>query len=443
MVPLSLIGSIVTVDTILIMSTHSASRAFVARTLLLLAIATSILVGCPGCSLGPKSLLHTRIRYNEAVKTTSEQQLLLNIVRLRYTDAPSSLGITAIADQNELTTGLQAMPFFASAGAGDIGTYRSSVLPQLGLTGASRPTLSYTPLDDEEFTRRLFTPISLDGVAYLSKTTWPISTVFRLYLENLNWVSNAETASGPTPEFPPQYVEFLDGVTALQNLQDRNLATLYTEDRTEVLRDGLASDTLTGADTIECIRNDIDMSKDGQQVSLTRKKRQQVLRVGNIEPDDIDWIRFTQAFRLDPNLRTYDLTLEELDPYLKGTPPTGLTSLDMETRSLLQVLFFLAHGVEVPAEHIEQRMAPMTCDYNGQPFDWNQVLNDLFHVRSVRSLKRPAHAHIAVRYKDYWFYIDERDRVSKSTFAILLEISRLELASPEKQKPILTIPLGR
>jgi hypothetical protein len=32
-----------------------------------------------------------------------------------------------------------------------------------------------TPQDDQDFTKRLFTPIPLEGVAYLSRTKWPIS----------------------------------------------------------------------------------------------------------------------------------------------------------------------------------------------------------------------------------------------------------------------------
>jgi hypothetical protein len=127
-----------------------------------------ILILFSGCSFGPRHLLQTRIPYNDAVKKTSEQQLLLNLVRLRYVDTPSSLAISAIADQQEVAGGVQATPFFTSAATGDAFLFRGSVLPQIGWNRASRPTLSYTPMDDEEFTRRLFTPISLDGVAYLS-----------------------------------------------------------------------------------------------------------------------------------------------------------------------------------------------------------------------------------------------------------------------------------
>lgn len=196
-------------------------------------------------------------------------QLLLNIVRLRYVDTPSSLAISSIADQQEVVAGLGIVPFFTSAGAGDIGSYRNSILPQAQLTGTTRPTLSYTPLDDEEFTRRLFSPISLEGAAYLSKTTWPISTVFRLYLENLNWVSNAETASGPTPVDPPDYATFLEGVQALQRLQDRKLITLFTEEREEVISSTFAPDENTVKNSLDSVQNSLELKSTKDGVSLS------------------------------------------------------------------------------------------------------------------------------------------------------------------------------
>src|SRR5262245_55515020 len=122
---------------------------------LLLALAVAALPHA-GCSLGPHAIRRDRLRYNEAVKASSEEQLLLNLVRLRYTDTPSSLAVTSVADQFELTRTLGLTPFFTSAAAGQaLGGYRSVVLPQAGLTAASRPTLTYTPEDDLEFTRRL------------------------------------------------------------------------------------------------------------------------------------------------------------------------------------------------------------------------------------------------------------------------------------------------
>lgn len=57
-------------------------------------------LGLSGCtSLGPQTLDHARLQYNEVIKRTTEEQLLLNIVRLRYTDTPSSLAVSALGTQ--------------------------------------------------------------------------------------------------------------------------------------------------------------------------------------------------------------------------------------------------------------------------------------------------------------------------------------------------------
>ena len=130
-----------------------------------------ILLAAPGCSFGPNKLCRTRLPYNEAVKTTSEEQLLLNIVRLRYSDNPSSLGVSNIAAQFELAKKLQLVPFFTAAAAGDFGSYEGAVLPGAEFNAADRPTLSLTPQDEGEFTRRLFTPLTLKGIIYLATTT--------------------------------------------------------------------------------------------------------------------------------------------------------------------------------------------------------------------------------------------------------------------------------
>src|SRR3954453_9068167 len=96
-----------------------------------------------GCGYGPKTLAAMRLPYNEAVKTTTEEQLLLNIVRLRYDDNPSILAISSIAAQFELVKRLQLMPFFAASG--DVAPRGfASILPAAELSTADRPTLSLT-----------------------------------------------------------------------------------------------------------------------------------------------------------------------------------------------------------------------------------------------------------------------------------------------------------
>src|SRR6516164_11047670 len=57
--------------------------------------------GVSGC-VGPKAVRYTRMRYNEVVRDTNDEQLLINIVRLRYADSPVFVDLPNITSQFEL-----------------------------------------------------------------------------------------------------------------------------------------------------------------------------------------------------------------------------------------------------------------------------------------------------------------------------------------------------
>jgi hypothetical protein len=406
------------------------------------ALVVSTTVGCR--SFGPKALQETRLHYNEVVKATTEQQLLLNIVRLRYLDTPSSLAVSSIAAQFELTPSAQVVPFFSSAGA-DVNRSFTTVLPQVGVVVSDRPTFSLTPLDDQEFTRKLFTPLTLDGIIYLAKTTWPIATVFRLYLENLNWVSNAQTASGPTPKQPPVYAEFLRCIAALQTLQDRGQIVFGLEERADPMGGPVPAGSVTPGNVIEAAKSGLEYRPDenGSTWTLIKKRQQPVLRVDPQALDSAEMADLRRTLKLRPGLTKYDITVESLSPFASDFPTDGVRSFDLETRSLLQALYFVAQGVDVPEEHAGRGLITVTRDDAGHAFDWSLVTGGLFHVRSVKGGQRPPSAHVAVQYEGYWFYIDDSDTDTKTTFSLLMELARLELAGKEGSEPLLAIPLGR
>ncbi len=391
-----------------------------------------------GCTIGPRALENHRLRYNEAVKRTSEEQLLLNIVRLRYTDTPSSISVTSIATQHEFVKSLKMGQFFTD------GVF-TSLLPLVELTGVDRPTIALTPQDDQDFTKRLFTPIPLEGVVYLSKTTWPISTVFRLWVEHLNWVSNAEAGSGPTPKTAPIYREFLEGIQALQRLEDRKVVHFSSEETEVKISEGLASPKLSGTDVLEAAKAGFEFRRDEKKDvwTLIKKRQSPHLYIDAKHLQDSDLKIFCQAFKLKPGLTRYDLVAGKSYPYLADAPKEGLTYLDLESRSLLQVLFFLSHAVQVPHEHARTGQAPMTLEHDGCVFDWRSVHDGFFQVSHTKCRQRPKNAHVAIQYEGYWFYIDTRDRDTKATFALVMELARLELAGKSAEAgPILTLPIG-
>ena len=95
----------------------------------------------------------------------------------RHRPAPlaRSKRCSSIAAQYELSHNFPLTPFFVALGAQIAKTWAAG-LPQIGLGGTDRPTFSLTPLDDQEFSRRYFTPLPLDRLVYLAKTMWPIAT---------------------------------------------------------------------------------------------------------------------------------------------------------------------------------------------------------------------------------------------------------------------------
>ena len=73
-----------------------------------------------------------------------------------------------------------------------------------------------------------------------------------------------------------------------------------------------------------------------------------------------------------------------------NAPPSE--KLVLVARSLIQVFYFLPHGVEVPGEHFASGVAKATLEADGRMFDWHQVTGELFTVKSCRGKNPPASA---------------------------------------------------
>jgi hypothetical protein len=72
------------------------------------------------------------------------------------------------------------------------------------------------------------------------------------------------------------------------------------------------------------------------------------------------------------------------------------------------------------------------------------VTRGLFDVRVCKGHKPPASAYIAVKYRGWWYYIDDGDLATKKTFSEILYLSRLDFGSRRVVGgPILTLPVGR
>lgn len=402
-----------------------------------------------GCSFGPRALENTQGRYNEAVKRVTEEELLLNIVRLRYNDNAARVDVSSIAAQYEVDASAEARPFFLAPNPSNsnvIFKTFTSILPDASLGGAQRPTISLTPADDSESTRGLFTPSTLDGIIFLAETSYPISSVFRMWVEYLNFVPNAVSASGPPRDLIPEFQQFQRITHLLQILQDAGHLRFAREDKFTEVGSPLPAAAVTAAAQVEAARNGLEYRQRPDLTwALVRADKRLSLRISPEAVNSPEMHEVCSLLHLRPGLLSYEITVgSAAESFPLTCPPEERTTINITPRSNVQAVFYLAHGVQVPVKHIKSGVAVAAVQPDGSVFDWQQVTGDLFTVHAVHQHLRPPAAAVAVKYRDYWFYLDDSDSASKRTFQLMLTMTRLNLLGPRKSGgPTLTLPVGR
>ena len=104
---------------------------------------------------------------------------------------------------------------------------------------------------------------------------------------------------------------------------------------------------------------------------------------------------------------------------------------------MLGVFFYLSQAVQAPEEHLNKGYVTKTVNQNGQPFNWADLLGDLLTIKSQE--REPKEAFIHVRYRDYWYYVENSDLNSKDTLGLLSYLSALQSAEGKGSTPLLII----
>ena len=398
-------------------------------------LALLCLLSC-GCALGPRALLVSRQKYNEAVLRTDREELLLNIVRSRYEDSIGVLPIGAIATQH-------AWDYSAGA-SGDVG---GDALDVLNLTGraafSERPTVSYA-MPSQDVAKAFLNPITPESIFVLTYTGSPTEHVMNLIVKSINGVDNAISAGGPIPEHPPEFEEFRWLVQNLAVLRANKQIEIGRLPRLIPVSDPVSRDTLTEEDFRSAFEADYsyEPTGDGNLVVLHKKETATFLRFSNEALLSPEYAEIVRMLHLKPGLQQYELKLALEGQLLdQSTPQEGRDEILVSIRSVLEVINYLAKGVDVPAKHIDKGLAAVTRDAQGCPFDWQQVLDNRFQIRV--SKWHPSHPAVAVKYRNHWFYIDDRDHASKTTLMLIRKIYALEATAGGVQSlPTLTLPVG-
>ena len=171
-------------------------RYFFSKTLLLICLMAILPLSLISCvNLGPTTLKSERSNYNLAVQRTNDEQLMLNLVRLKYRDTPFFMEVSSVASQFSLSTSAKAS---ASLQEGINGLF--GLGGGVGMT--EKPTVTYSPLQGNKFSQRVLSPLPLKTIALLFHSGWSIERIFRLSFQRMNHLKNAPGASGPLPASP-------------------------------------------------------------------------------------------------------------------------------------------------------------------------------------------------------------------------------------------------
>jgi hypothetical protein len=347
-------------------------------------LSVGLVLGLVGCtSFGAPSMERDRFDYVNAVASSWKQQTLLNIVKLRYGDTPVFLEV------GQIIAGYQLEGTLALGG---ILNSQSLVGNQASLGTAARytdrPTITYTPLTGAHFIQVLMTPIPPPALFRLVESGWPVDMLFQLTAQSINGVSNRKGGARGQAADP----EFTRLLAALQRIQASGAIGLRVEVSEAAKREG----------TIMTIRQR-DLPPEIQA--------------------DRELVR--KLLGLRPGLEEFEVVY--------GTVPKRDDQIAIQTRSGFQIMTQLGSDIEVPAEHIaELRTYAPPPEPQGDP-----ALPPPVRIRS--GISKPDDAFAGVKYRDHWYWIEDRDFRSKGTFTFLMIIMTLAEKGEALQPPIVTI----
>jgi hypothetical protein len=346
-----------------------------------------VLAGCS--SIGPGTVSRDRVDYVGAMSDSWKQQTLLNIVMLRYGDAPTFMDVSSV---------IASYAFIGTANAGAAVNLEGDANPvtfpkaigTFGISGTylDRPTISFTPLSGDKFTRNLLRPIPPSAIFSLIAAGYPADLMLQITTRALNGVYNRSSAAATRPADP----EFYPLLDALRRIQLSESMSLRVEKQG---KNDVASIVFAGHLTPE-------IQKDIAFVSRTLKL---TTKDGNV-------------------LLTY------------GALQRSGHELAVLSRSMIEILQEFGAQIEVPINHVSsgRTLANVQVSAGDQLRD-----RPIIHIHVGTT--SPGNTFTAVHYGDSWYWIEDGDFYSKRAFTFLLLFFSLLETGVQPQVPILTLPL--
>jgi hypothetical protein len=339
-------------------------------------------------SIGPSSVKHDRVDYNKALEDSWKEQVLLNILRLRYAGVPIFLEVSSIVSGYTVEGSVNLAGNVSSADAVQ-GDYLT-----LGAGGkfTDRPTITYAPLKGAKFTQSFMTPIPPKMLLFLLESGWSAEVVLPLAIESLNGLRGRSATADQTNQGNQEFYRLIRLISEVQDAGTMSFRIIKGENDQETI--------------VIFFYND-DMPDE------IIKSRREINRLLGID-DQVDQITIT--FGVKPKIKN---------------------EVALLTRSMLRMMLYLSTTIEVPESHLVEQL---TYPINFQPGEEETKLGLIMRINS--GTEEPERAFASVKHMDHWFWIEESDIASKRILSFVCLLFTMLESDDAKGLPLVTIPAG-
>jgi hypothetical protein len=339
-----------------------------------------VLSGCAG--IGPPTVSRDRFDYTAAISDSWKRQMLFNMVKIRYGDAPVFLDVSSVISQYQIAGQINLAATFNN--------HPWSSSETLGATGnyVDRPTITYSPIIGDKFARSLMAPIPPPAVLSLVQAGYPVDLVFRILVQEINGIRNRFGGEARAQSADAEFYPLIEKMRRIQSAG------------------GL-----------------------GMRVTITRKEETASLVIMGKREPKIEALseEVRKILGLGPHISEFNV--------IYGAIPRNDKEIALLTRSLLEVLVDLSADIEVPVAHVEEkRVSPTFLEGTAK----GRKISPL--IRIVSSSEKPSDAFVSVHYRNSYFWIDDRDLMSKRIFSFLMFVFTLVETGEKGPAPVVTIP---
>jgi hypothetical protein len=385
-------------------------------------LVATALTGCSG--FGPRMLPGTRLDYNVSVDRSTNEEMLLNLVRLKYFENPVFLQVGSIASVYSLgfTAGFNAdipdQRDFSN------GVY-SRFAPSVGGSYSDSPTVTYTPYQGQVFAQQVLAELDFERFSLLYRSGWPIEHLLPIFVYRIGGLTHDyDNRRGFNPD---KHAQFMEAASILGKMDDAGDFDIIT-----ITPNKESKDNDKGKDKDKNKDKNKDKDKDDDDDAPVKYT---IAQFRFQTPADAERLGKLLNYKFKTQSTKHGhyiarVRLVAARDFTHKDEDSPFQEMPVRMRNLFRGMEVLALGMHTPERDVKAHKV----------YELRANSLGIMDIRCAPS--KPGDAYVSVKHGDDWFFIANDDTQSKEAFQLLLAVFAIQASELPKNAPVLTLPLG-